>query len=67
MIYIIIIALPVLLVSYAISDIVRTRMWRAGNRYYDLFSILSFILSFVLIIVGLFAVFVLGIFPGFDR
>lgn len=52
MIYIIIIALPALLVSYLISNAVRTSLWRAGNRYYDLFSILSFILSFVLIVIG---------------
>jgi hypothetical protein len=67
MLYIIIAVLPLLVASYAISDVVRTRLWRAGNRYYDLFSILSFIVSFVLFVVILFAVFVWGVFPLFDR
>lgn len=52
MFYLIIIALPVLLVSYVISNAVRTSLWRAGNRYYDLFSILSFIVSFVILVIG---------------
>lgn len=67
MLYIIVFALPLLVVSYFISDAVRTRLWRAGNRYYDLFSILSFIVSFVLFVVILFAVFVWGVLPLFDR
>jgi hypothetical protein len=47
-------------VCYSISNLVRAGLIKAGSRYYDLFSILTFIVCFILMIAVLLAMAVMA-------